>query len=309
MPTTFCRTSAPRRERTNRLDDAYAPQSAGGTQAAPPGAKPAILFQSVSKAFATASTRDALQAVRDISFAIEREKFVALLGPSGCGKSTILRLADGLIESDAGRVEVFGAPPSPGPDTGFVFQNFRLIPWASVQENVEFALKSMRLGRAERRERADRHLELVGLTRFRRAYPGELSGGMKQRVALARALATEPSVLLMDEPFASIDAQTRELMQVELMRIWTLRRPVVVFVTHSVDEAIILADRILLLSPRPGHVVESVEVDLERPRWTYDARADQKYVALRSYLSDRMRDLVLSDPASEFFGRALSSRG
>ena len=270
---------------------------------------PAILFDRVSKTFASAGRRAAIQAIRDISFTIEPATFVALLGPSGCGKTTILRLADGLIECDSGRVEVFGVPPKPGPDIGFVFQTFRLIPWASVQENVEFALKGPPLSRSERQERANSHLELVGLAEFRRAFPGELSGGMKQRVALARALATEPDILLMDEPFASIDAQTRELMRIELMRIWTDRRPVVLFVTHSVDEAIILADRILLLGPRPGRVVKTIEVELERPRWAYDARAEPRYVELRSYLSERMRELVLSDPSSEFYGRDLTHPG
>jgi len=268
-------------------------------------ASPAILFDNVSRTFTTAGGRAAVPAIRDLSFTVEPATFVALLGPSGCGKTTILRIVDGLLQGDTGRVEVFGAPPKPGPDIGFVFQNFRLIPWANVQDNVEFGLKSMPLTRAERRERADHHLELVGLSTFRHAYPGELSGGMKQRVALARALATEPGILLMDEPFASIDAHTRELMQIELMRIWTVRRPVVLFVTHSVDEAIILADRIMLLSPRPARVIESFDVELERPRWTYDARAEPRYVELRSYLSDRMRELVVSDPASEFFGRDL----
>jgi len=268
-------------------------------------ASPAILFENVSRTFTTAGGRAAVPAIRDLSFTVEPATFVALLGPSGCGKTTILRIVDGLLQGDTGRVEVFGAPPKPGPDIGFVFQNFRLIPWANVQDNVEFGLKSMPLTRAERRERADHHLELVGLSTFRHAYPGELSGGMKQRVALARALATEPGILLMDEPFASIDAHTRELMQIELMRIWTVRRPVVLFVTHSVDEAIILADRIMLLSPRPARVIESFDVELERPRWTYDARAEPRYVELRSYLSDRMRELVVSDPASEFFGRDL----
>lgn len=281
-------------------------ESTGGAPSAPPGGAPAILFDRVSKTFTAADKHTEIPAIRDISLAVEPATFVALLGPSGCGKTTILRIVDGLIRADEGRVEVFGARPKPGPNIGFVFQTFRLIPWANVQDNVEFGLKSTPLSRAERRERVDRHLELVGLTRFRNAYPGELSGGMKQRAALARALTTEPDILLMDEPFASIDAQTRELMQIELMRIWTVRRPVVLFVTHSVDEAIVLADRILLMGPRPGRVVESVEVELERPRWAYDARAEPRYVELRSYLSDRMRELVLSDPSSEFFGRDLA---
>ena len=283
--------------------------TAGKVQNARSENSPAILFDRVSKTFASAGGRASIQAIRDISFTIEPATFVALLGPSGCGKTTILRLADGLIECDSGRVEVFGVPPRPGPNIGFVFQTFRLIPWASVQDNVEFALKGSPLSRSERRERANSHLELVGLAGFRRAFPGELSGGMKQRVALARALATEPDILLMDEPFASIDAQTRELMRIELMRIWTDRRPVVLFVTHSVDEAIILADRILLLGPRPGRVVKTIEVELERPRWAYDARAEPRYVELRSYLSERMRELVLSDPSSEFYGRDLGHPG
>ena len=268
---------------------------------------PAIEFDKISKSFNTAGTRGRIMAVQDVSFTVEPSEFVALLGPSGCGKTTILRMVDGLIQSDVGRLEVFGAPPKPGPKIGVVFQNFRLIPWATVQANVEFGLKSIALTAPERLERVHYHLELVGLSEFRNAYPRELSGGMKQRVALARALATAPDILLMDEPFASIDAQTRELMQVELMRIWTDRRPVVLFVTHSVDEAIILADRILLLRPRPGQVVETVKVALERPRWTYDVRAEPEFIELRRYLSQRMRELVLSDPSSEFFGRDLAA--
>lgn len=188
---------------------------------------PAIEFDKVSKSFTSAGTQGRVTAVQDISFTVEPSEFVALLGPSGCGKTTILRMADGLIESDVGRVAVFGAPPKPGPEIGVVFQNFRLIPWATVQANVEFGMKSIALTASERLERVHHHLELVGLSKFRNAYPRELSGGMKQRTALARALATAPDILLMDEPFASIDAQTRELMQVELMRIWTDRRPVV----------------------------------------------------------------------------------
>lgn len=269
-------------------------------------APPAILFDGVSKSFSPTGGRTTVEALRNISFSVPPATFVALLGPSGCGKTTILRMVDGLLRSDTGRVEVYGAAPKPGPDIGFVFQTFRLIPWATVEDNVQFALKSTSLSPAERQERTLHHLDLVGLNKFRRSYPGELSGGMKQRVALARALATEPGILLMDEPFASIDAQTRELMQIELMRIWTLRRPVVLFVTHSVDEAIVLADRIVLLGPRPGRVVETVEVDLERPRWAYDARAEPRYVELRSHLSAQMRDLVLADPSSEFFGRTLA---
>jgi NitT/TauT family transport system ATP-binding protein len=262
-----------------------------------------LRFEAVGKSFPGAGGRGAIAALDEITLDVPPQRFVALLGPSGCGKTTILRLADGLIQPDRGRVEVLGKPPRPGPDIGFVFQSFRLLPWATVAANVDFALADMGLGRAERDERVRQHLDLVGLGRFGTAYPGELSGGMKQRVALARALAPRPQVLLMDEPFASLDAQTRELMQLELMQIWTRNRPVVLFVTHSVDEAIVLADEIILLGPRPGRICERLAVDLERPRWTYDARSDPRYMELRKHLSQRMHELVFSDPASDFFGR------
>lgn len=270
-----------------------------------PGDPPAIRLEHVTKSFRASGSGEDVVALRDISLSVAPETFVALLGPSGCGKTTMLRLVDGLIEPDSGSIRVFGRAPKPGPNVGFVFQSFRLIPWASVKSNIEFSLHDIGMSKAEREERVMQYLALVGLSKFAETYPGQLSGGMKQRVALARALACEPSILLMDEPFASIDAQTRELMQVELMSIWTTRRPVVLFVTHSVDEAIVLADKIVLMGPQPGRVVETVEVDLERPRWKYDARADKRYVGLRSYLSARMRELVLSDPESEFFGREL----
>jgi len=268
---------------------------------------PAIIFEGVSKTFIPKGRRQVVQAVRDITFSVDPKKFVAILGPSGCGKTTLLRMASGLIKSDAGFLQVFGTTPTPGPNIGYVFQTFRLIPWASVQQNVEFSLKSTNLSAKERRERAIYYIDLVGLSKFANAFPLELSGGMKQRVALARALSTEPSVLLMDEPFASIDAQTRELLQIELMRFWTAQKPAVLFVTHSVDEAILLADEIILMCPRPGQIVEKIDVKLERPRWTYDVRMEQRYIGLRSYLSERMRELVMSDPSSEFYGRDLTS--
>lgn len=269
-----------------------------------PGTHQDIVLRGVGKRF-PGRDGEPVEVLRDISFELEQGTFVALLGPSGCGKTTILRLIDGLVAPDTGTIEVMGQPPRPGPDIGLVFQSFRLIPWMTVAANIDFALRETGLDRAARRERVRHHLELVGLSRVGDTYPRALSGGMKQRVALARALAPEPRVLLMDEPFASIDAQTRELMQIELMRIWTQRRPAVVFVTHSVDEAILLADRVVLLGPSPGRVIETVDVDLERPRWRYDARADARFVALRRHLSARMRAFVFSDPHSDFHGRDL----
>ncbi len=252
--------------------------------------------------FRAARLNREIVALKDINLAVPEGLFVTLLGPSGCGKTTLLRLVDGLLEPQHGTVRVLGERPRPGPDMGFVFQSFRLIPWLTVEANVEFPLgERTALTRAERSAMVLEQLETVGLARFKDAYPDELSGGMKQRVAIARALVTRPRVLLMDEPFASIDAQTRELMQIELMRIWSQRMSTVLFVTHSVDEAIVLSDRIVLMGPRPGRIVESIDVDLDRPRWAYDARADSRYVKLRAYLSSRMRELVLSDPQSDFY--------
>jgi NitT/TauT family transport system ATP-binding protein len=268
-----------------------------------------IHLDQVSKTFGPARGGRSVAAVQDVSLTIEEGTFVALLGPSGCGKTTVLRLIDGLIKPDSGSVSVFGATPSPGPEIGFVFQSFRLIPWATVHQNIDFALQGLGLATAERRERVEHYLQLVGLTRFAEAYPRTLSGGMKQRVALARALAPEPKVLLMDEPFASIDAQTRELMQLELMRIWTHRRPAVVFVTHSVDEAIVLADRVAVMGTQPGRVIDTIDVDLERPRWTYDARAEPRFVELRRHLSQVMREMVVNDPSSDFYGHDLGGTG
>ena len=273
---------------------ASAPEAAPG---------PVISLRGVSKAFRRGNRGAPVKALEDVTLDIARDSFVSLVGPSGCGKTTLLRLIDGLVAPDAGTVRVDGAPPRPGPRIGFVFQSFRLIPWASVEANVGFGLTLAGVPTAERRERVRAHLDLVGLARFADAYPHELSGGMKQRAALARALVTEPEILLMDEPFASIDAQTRELMQMELMRIWGMRRGVVVFVTHSVDEAVLLSDRVLLMGPRPGRVLESHAVALPRPRWDYDVRAHPEFVALRGLLWERIRAMVIDDPESDFFRR------
>jgi NitT/TauT family transport system ATP-binding protein len=202
----------------------HAKPEAGGPVAVPPASGASISLEHVNKSFYAARLGGEIVALKDVSFAVPDQTFVTLLGPSGCGKSTLLRMVDGLITYDSGTITVLGGPPKPGPEIGFVFQSFRLIPWATAQANVEFGLKALKLTKAERAQRALHHLDLVGLSKFKDAYPGELSGGMKQRVALARSYATEPRLLLMDEPFASIDAQTRELMQIELMRDWSARR-------------------------------------------------------------------------------------
>lgn len=262
--------------------------------------RPHILLDNVSRGFGT----EGVLALKDISLSVRRREVVVLLGPSGCGKTTLLRLIAGLITPDTGSVLINDRVPEPGRGTAMVFQSFRLLPWKSVRDNMTFALHA--LPAAERRDRADRYIDLVGLGKFAKAYPGELSGGMKQRLALARALAAEPEILLMDEPFASLDAQSRELMQFETMRLTEARGDLnpstVVFVTHSVDEALLLADRIVLLSPRPGRIAEIINVDFPRPRWRHDARKSTEFAGLRQKLWDRIREMVLSDPASDFYG-------
>ncbi|MEJ6563876.1 MAG: ABC transporter ATP-binding protein [Burkholderiales bacterium] len=265
--------------------------------------QPFVEVRSVYKKFNGLRNSNDLEILNDLSFSVPPGKFVVLLGPSGCGKTSILRLINGLISPDKGSILVDGNLPCPGPDIGFVFQSYRLIPWITVAKNIDFSLKAAHLTKTERQERVVSNLELVGLTKFQNCYPSELSGGMQQRVALARALAVKPRLLLMDEPFSSIDAQTRELMQIELMRIWEELKPAVIFVTHSVDEAITLADEIILLGSRPTKVIEVVPINLERPRWKYDIRSDKKYIELRSHLSNRMRELVCLDPESAFYGR------
>lgn len=258
---------------------------------AAPAAK--LVFDGVSKTFRV--NGQAVTALDKFTLSVAPGRFVAVLGPSGCGKTTVLRLADGLIEPDSGTVLVSGKPPRPGRGTGFVFQSFRLLPWATVAANVALPLEIAGVAAGQRHELVARYLALVGLDGFADAYPNQLSGGMKQRTALARALITEPDILLMDEPFASVDAQLRELMQIELTRIWSVRRPLVLFVTHSVDEAVLLADEVVLMGPRPGTVLEVVEVGLPRPRFDYDARAEPDFIRLRAYLWERVRSTMPGD--------------
>lgn len=227
----------------------------------------------------------------------QRGETVVVLGPSGCGKTSLLRLIAGLIRPDTGSVLVDGAPPGPGRSAAMVFQSYRLLPWKSVRQNVAFALP--RLDAATRAARVEAALAQVGLARFADAWPRELSGGMQQRVALARAIAARPGLLLMDEPFAALDAQSRELMQDELRRLTSGEtKPTVIFVTHSVDEALALADRILLLSPRPARVIREIAVAFPRPHRDEDAA---RLVALRRQVWDHLREMVLADPQSDFF--------
>jgi NitT/TauT family transport system ATP-binding protein len=284
-----------------RSDDlTQAPATSGEGEA-----RSRISLRAVSKSFRRSPSDPPTLALADVSCEIADNRFITMVGPSGCGKTTLLRMMDGLILPDSGEVLVDGRAPTPGPDIGVVFQSFRLVPWLTVEDNVAFGLDINRVSQPVRRDRIEHYLALVGLTRFASAYPSELSGGMKQRAALARALATEPTILLMDEPFASIDAQTRGLMQFELMRLWADRKGVIVFVTHSVDEAVMLADKVMLMGPRPGRILDVFDVDLPRPRWQYDVRSRPEYIELRNLLWDRIKTMVIQDPNSDFFQRAV----
>jgi len=226
----------------------------------------ALEVDGIRKAFVTPAGQ-VMPVLENVSFSAAGGEFVAIVGPSGCGKTTFLRVLDGLVDADAGTIRLGGRPVSgPGPDRGFVFQSDSLLPWRTVADNVGFGLELQRQDRAASRRVVSELVRLVGLERFERYYPHQLSGGMRQRVNLARALAIDPDVLLMDEPFASLDAQTRELMQAELLRVWSESRKTVVFITHQIDEAVYLADRVMVFSGRPSKVKATVSVDIPRPR-------------------------------------------
>ena len=230
----------------------------------------ALQIEQLHKSYVDRYTGEEVVAVGDVSFTVARGEFVSVLGPSGCGKTTVLNIVAGFVDRTAGEVLVDGDPVhGPGPDRGVVFQSHALFPWKTVLGNVTFGLRMRGVGKAEREARATEHLRMVGLAGFEHRYPHELSGGMQQRLGVARVLANEPAVMLMDEPFASIDAQTRRRLQEDLSRIAAETRPTVFFVTHDVDEAVFLSDRVVVLSGRPSRVREIVTVDLPRPR-TWD---------------------------------------
>ena len=221
--------------------------------------------------------------------AVADGEFVTVVGPSGCGKTTLLHILGGFVPADAGQIRVHGREVvAPGPDRGMVFQEFALFPWRTVAGNVGWGLEIRGLPAAERAAIVNRHLELTGLAEFRNHLPAELSGGMKQRVALARVLAFDPEVLLMDEPFGALDAQTRESMQEELTRIWERTGKTIVFVTHDIEEAVYLGGRVVVLTARPARVREDVRVDLPRPR-DLAVRKSMAFLESRNYIWDLIR--------------------
>jgi NitT/TauT family transport system ATP-binding protein len=228
-------------------------------------------------------------ALQDVSLTVSDSEFVSILGPSGCGKSTLLRILDGLTSADSGQVLMDGKPVErPTQERGFVFQSFNLFPWRTVRGNIEFGMEIKGAPKSERQSVSQRLVELVGLTGFDRKYPHELSGGMQQRVGIARALAIDPAVLLMDEPFGALDAQTREDMQDELLRIWAAARKTVLFVTHSIEEAIYLSDRVMIMTPRPGRMLAVLDVPFERPRNELH-RTLPEFSALRHDIHSRLK--------------------
>jgi NitT/TauT family transport system ATP-binding protein len=226
-----------------------------------------------------------IKALAEVNFSVRENEFVSIIGPSGCGKTTLLKMIDGLIPCDGGEIVVNGKRVSaPGPDRAVVFQTFALLPWRTVLANVEFSLELRQIPKAERTRTARNYLKRVGLEEFENHYPHELSGGMQQRAGLARALAVNPMILLMDEPFGSVDAQTRQLLQEELLDLWQRERKTVIFITHSMDEAVYLSDRVVVMTPRPGRVAEILDVPLARPRNPDDVRRDPKFVDLTNYI-------------------------
>lgn len=247
--------------------------------------QPKISVTDLKKAYGTGSKR--VDVFGEINFAVEEGEFLVILGPSGCGKTTLLKMLDGLIEPTSGTIEICGTRVK-GPREGvaMVFQSFELLPWRTVADNIALGLEIQGIPREERYSRVNEWCDRVGLTAVSDRYPYELSGGMKQRVGLARALAVDPGVLLLDEPFGSLDAQTKDEMQTELLRLWNERRSTAVFITHDIEEAVYLGDRILVMSEKPASFVSEIRIDFDRPRWKrrVEIEADDRFEEIKARL-------------------------
>ncbi|MBD3305030.1 ATP-binding cassette domain-containing protein [candidate division KSB3 bacterium] len=227
-----------------------------------------LMCQHLAKVFP--SSQGDVSVLKDVDFAVAPREFVSIVGPSGCGKTTLLKLIAGLVQPTSGRI-TFGAANNHGrPQQAMVFQEHGLLPWMTILDNVALGLERHRMTRTERREPASRFLAQVGLSQFANHYPSQLSVGMRQRAAISRAFIAEPHILLMDEPFSALDAQTRLIMQEELLRIWQMHHQTIVYVTHDIEEAILLSDRVLVMSGRPATIIEEIPVFLERPRRFFD---------------------------------------
>jgi len=241
-----------------------------------------ILIRNLTKRYLEGS----VLAFEDLTLEVHENEILCILGPSGCGKTTLLKIIDGLMPADAGEVQIDGARvQGPRPTVAMVFQHFGLFPWKTVKENIGYGLRVQGRPAAEIEAAVQKYVKMVSLEGFEQAYPYQLSGGMQQRSGLARALAINPKILLMDEPFGAVDAQTREILQDEMLRIWEVEKKTMVFITHSIDEAILLGDRVVVMSPRPGRIVEIIDIDLPRPR-----RLDKLPAAFNDY-AGRIRDI------------------
>jgi NitT/TauT family transport system ATP-binding protein len=243
---------------------------------------PRIVARGLRKEFVDISRQAEVVALSSIDLDVGEDEFLTILGPSGCGKSTLLNIIAGFEHATDGEVRLDGQTiRDPGPDRGVVFQEYALFPWLNVTQNIEFGLRERGVPKAERKDRVSRQISTVGLDGFEDRFPQELSGGMRQRVALARVLVNDPKILLMDEPFAALDAQTRTIMQTELLRVWSAERRTALFVTHNIEEAVLLGDRIVVMTARPGRIKEIVNVKLPRPRDVTSAEFNEirRYVA------------------------------
>jgi ABC-type nitrate/sulfonate/bicarbonate transport system ATPase subunit len=249
-----------------------------------------IRVKGLSKEFASGNNgTGGVLALSDIDFEVKNNEFVTIIGPSGCGKTTLLRIIAGLIPYRQGDVSIDSRPVvGPGPERAVVFQSFALLPWADVLSNVTFGLEVRGEPKPDSQLKAKELIKLVGLEGFEKRLPKELSGGMQQRVGLARALAVNPRILLMDEPFGALDEQTRRLLQEQLLQLWERERKTVVFITHSMEEAVMLGDRVMLMTPRPGRVKEMIDIPLKRPR-TRDVEKSPAFVEIKEYLWENLR--------------------
>jgi NitT/TauT family transport system ATP-binding protein len=267
-----------------------------GDQARPPK----IIVEQLSKTFEARG--GSVQALQDVSLVIPDGQFCCIVGPSGCGKTTLLRILAGLDEHTEGRISMHHADLR-RPLTSMVFQEQSIFPWMSVYDNVAYGPRMRRVPDRQSRELVEYYIDKVGLTQFRKAYPHQLSGGMKQRVSVARAFANAPEILLMDEPFAALDEQNKSLLHEELLRIWEESRHTVVFITHSIDEALVLGDRVLVMTARPGTLKADIPVPFERPRGAYELRASPAFGELSFAVWSQLRDEVMQARAHEAAAR------
>jgi NitT/TauT family transport system ATP-binding protein len=249
-----------------------------------------IVMRGLRKRFLDIARQEEVIALDGIDLEIGDDEFLTVLGPSGCGKTTLLNIVASFETATGGEVRVDGEPVrKPGPDRGVVFQEYALFPWLTVQQNVEFGLRERGTPRSERKERVRLQIASVGLSGFERRYPHELSGGMRQRVALARVLVNDPKILLMDEPFAALDAQTRSMMQQELLGVWSAERRTAIFITHNIEEAILLGDRVVVMTARPGRIKEIVAIELPRPRDVTSAEFNEIRRRIGALLEDEVQ--------------------